>query len=149
MLDSHENHPCCRVLPDRKFQGHLENEFIDPFSHRSAIVPHAVDGGPVVVALMKIIPRHLVNADSHYGFYLGVDACGNESTSDQLVYKKNSRMSPVKNQRMAERFVAIIKRFVVLNQRKESIIEFPRFMKIDANLLPLGCQRIGRSQISR
>ena len=63
-----------------------------------------LDGGPFVMGLTKIIPVHLINANSKHPFIRFIDPFADKPFINKFIDKESSSVSVVENQWVSEGF---------------------------------------------
>mmetsp|Transcript_27756 Transcript_27756/g.86019 ORF Transcript_27756/g.86019 Transcript_27756/m.86019 type:complete len:779 (-) Transcript_27756:54-2390(-) len=115
----------------------LGEEVVDALAQGAAVLPHVSDGGPVVVRLVQVIPRHLVDADGERLLELVVDA-GGEAGEGDLVQVERRGVAEVENERVAQLVHRGHGEGLVAVERLEALLEdLVRGVEVLAQLLLL------------
>jgi hypothetical protein len=149
VFDPHEDHPRRLVGRDRKREWHRLDEIVDKLPHRGAVALHGLDGGPVVMGRVEVVPRHFVDTHRHHRFQPGIEPGGDVAAGGELVDVEDGRMGEVEDQRVPQRLVPLVVGGVVADEREEPLIDFTGLVKGPPQFLPLGGHGIGGGRIGR
>ena len=147
VLDAHEDDPCRRIPADGKFQRHRLDELVHQVADGRPVATDRRHGGPVIVGLVEVVPRHLVHAHRHHRLEMGVDPRRDVSAGGQLVDVEDRRVREVEDQRMAEWLVALVIGGVVTDQVEEAVVERAGLVEVPPQFRPLRGGRIGGGRI--
>jgi hypothetical protein len=103
VLNAHKNDPHVGVPVDLGLSS-LGDEIRDHLSDSVTIGLGVLDGGPFVMGLTKIIPVHLINANSKHPFIRFIDPFADKPFINKFIDKESSSVSVVENQWVSEGF---------------------------------------------
>lgn len=85
MLNTHQDHPG-RTLPgDRQSQRQGLDEIADQRFNAPAVFADFFNGGPVIVAVVEIVPAHLIHTNRHHRFDTIVQTRVDKASGHQLI----------------------------------------------------------------
>lgn len=129
MLDPHQNYPHVAV-PVYLFLLRILNY---SSHHLLYFVPETLGvfkGRPLIMRLAQVVPVHLIHTDCEHPFVGLVDSLAYQPLVEQLVHKKGSSVSVVKDQRVSERLGLRVEGATALDNREELFIEFVSLVEI-------------------
>ena len=100
MLDAQEDYPHVRKPIVYFLCWRCLNDFQDHILYLLAIDTSIGHAGPVVVTFVEIIPVHLIDSDSEHLLEVFIDAMGNYSMVNKLIYVDSGGMAEVEDEWM-------------------------------------------------
>ena len=138
VLDPHQDHPG-RALPgDGQRQRHGQDVAGHQLPHPGAIGAQGSDRGPVVDALVQVVPAHLVDADGHLGLDHWVDPLPDLAVGQQLVHEESRGVPEIEDQRVAQRDGLGEVAPLVGDAVEQPLVQVEGLVEIGQDLLALG-----------
>ena len=85
MLNAHQDHPGRALPADRQRDRHGLDQIADQRFNTSTVFTDFINGGPVIVTVIEIVPAHLIHTNRHHRFDTIVQTRINEASGHQLI----------------------------------------------------------------
>mmetsp|Transcript_23622 Transcript_23622/g.20541 ORF Transcript_23622/g.20541 Transcript_23622/m.20541 type:complete len:200 (-) Transcript_23622:235-834(-) len=118
MLNTHQNWPEFRFPVNGDLKGPFLNLFVDHFADLLSVLLDFIYIRPFIMALIEIIPIHLVNTDSAHSFELGVDSLFELAGQCEFVDEESGCVTKVEDEGMSEGFGLGVKGLLVVDHLK-------------------------------
>ena len=135
MLEGHRQRPERRVREDWFVPIAQVWVSLDDVPHRLVDLPpvsvHLAHGGPERAALVRVVPRHLVDARLEEGLKLRIDGMLHDAGKPQLVDVQGGGMAVVKDQWQTQMVVRLqVEGRLALQRGKEELGQCPRVVQV-------------------
>ncbi len=135
MLNTHQNNPHWAIPINRQAEVTLSNEPIYDLSCLIAIRFNLLRSWPNIIVFIKVIPRHLINTNRKRGLDVWINPNVNPVCHIKLINVEDCGVAVVKNQRVSQRIGTCIKRIIVRQTFKNTLVQRKRIVKILENFL--------------
>lgn len=123
MFDSEQHHPHVgQPAVDAVFAGGVDH-IQDHLLHLGPELPRLLDGRPVVVALIEVVPVHLVHSHGKHLLVFGIDAGFDGAVVEQFVDVEGGGVSEVEDEGVAQGLGAHVVGGVRLQQVEQFLVD--------------------------
>lgn len=122
VLNAHQNDPEGTVPVDGQLQLQRPDQVTHHLPALTAVGSDRLDGGPVVMPGVEVVPGHLVHADGAGGLHLGIDARGEDAGEIEFVDIEHGSVAIVEHQGMTQAIGLFVVDTIVLEHVKELLV---------------------------